>query len=91
MRKSVRESDPDEERASTDTALMCVVLIRSWRSQIGAADRQTDRQGASATVLFLLRCFANNFGVAMVFSFSGCQAAHTLIRLREHTLIHPLC
>lgn len=51
-------------------------------------DRQTGRQGVNATVLFLLHCFANNFGVAMGFSFSRCQAAQTLIRLPELPLIH---
>lgn len=71
---------------------MCIVLMCSLRSQFQTIGLQTDRQagreGVNATVLFLLHCFANNFGVAMGFSFSQCQAAQTLIRLPEHTLIH---
>lgn len=43
----------------------------------------------NATILFLLRCFASDCGVAIGFSFSRRQAAQTVIRLREHA--DPLC
>lgn len=67
---------------------MCIVLMCSLRSQVLMIGMQTDRQPLNATVPFFLHCFANNFGVAKGFSFSECQAAPTLIRLPEHTLIH---
>lgn len=53
------------------------------------ADRRTGSRVVNATILFLLRCFASDCGVAIGFSFSRCQAAQTVIRLREHA--DPLC
>lgn len=72
----------------SDIELVCIMLMCSLRSQFLMTGLQTGRQGLNATVLFLLYRFANNFGVAMGFSFSRCQAAQALIRLPEHTLIH---
>lgn len=52
-----------------DIRLLCIVLMCSLRSQFWAigSRRQTGSRGVNVTVLFLLHCFANNFGVAMGF------------------------
>lgn len=72
-------------RARGPCGLMFMVLMCSLRSLLKTSGLHTDRQAGSSTVLSLLHCSANNFGVAMGFSFSQCQAAHSDKVLWTHT------